>query len=170
MRTLLLDCNYFPVKIIHWQKAIVLLIAERAEVIEEYQDIKIRSISKSITLPKILKLYKTHKLSFNVKFTRTNVFLRDAFSCQYCGIKQNEKELTFDHVIPVSREGKTTWDNVVTCCKKCNSKKGPHLLHQTNMKLIKPPKKPHWSPDFCFRLEEHDPQEWYDFLRIEKSA
>jgi len=167
MRTLLLDCNYFPVKIIHWQKAMTLLIANRAEVIDEYHDRIIRSVSLSFKLPKILRLFSNHRLSFNVKFTRMNVFYRDNYQCQYCAIKLPVQELTFDHVIPVSRGGATSWDNVVTCCRKCNSKKGPLLPKEAKMTLLKKPKRPNWSPELCLRLSESDPEEWMPFLRSE---
>lgn len=170
MRTLLIDCNYFPVKIISWQKAISLLVAQKAQSVEDYSDITIRSTSKKINLPKILRLESHHRVTFKVKFTRLNVFLRDDFSCQYCGRRQDQKELTFDHVIPVSKNGPTTWENVVTSCKLCNSKKGPKLLEDTNLKLMTPPKKPRWSPELCFNLGPNDPDEWYEFLKIKKRS
>ena len=72
-------------------------------------------------------------------FTRFNVFLRDKFSCQYCG---SNEELTFDHLLPRSKGGQTTWENVVTACSKCNLKKANHLYHVANMKPIQWPYKP----------------------------
>ena len=164
MRTLLLDVNYFPVKIISWQKAITLLVTNRAEMIDEYSDKIIRSVSLSLKLPKILRLYQTHKLSYSVRFTRLNVFHRDNFQCQYCSIRLPACELTFDHVVPVSKEGETTWENVVTCCKPCNTKKGPKTLQESRMKLLKTPRKPSWSIELCLRLKEDDPLEWWDFF------
>lgn len=164
MRTLLLDCNYFPVKIISWQKAMILFLSNRAEVVDEYDDKLIRTVSKSFKLPKILRLFQTHKLSRNVKFTRMNVFYRDNFQCQYCALKLSSSELTFDHVIPVSQDGKTNWDNVVTCCRNCNSKKGSKTPKEANMQLLRPPRKPRWSPELCLRLLENDPAEWWNFF------
>ncbi len=164
MRTLLLDCNYFPVKIISWQKAMILYLTSRAEVVDEYQDKLIRTVSTAYKLPKVLRLFQTHKLLHNVKFTRMNVFYRDQFQCQYCSQKLNASELTFDHVIPVSLNGKTDWENVVTCCKKCNTKKGSKNLKAANMHLLKVPKKPRWSPELCLRLLENDPAEWWNFF------
>lgn len=164
MRTLLLDCNYFPVKIINWQKAMILLLTNRAEVIDEYQDKLIRSVSSSYKLPKILRLFQNHKISLNVKFTRMNVFFRDQFQCQYCSIKLPAPELTFDHVVPVSQNGPTSWENVVTCCRSCNGKKGSKSLKQAGMTLLKAPKKPRWSPELCLRLSAEDPREWWIFF------
>ena len=166
MRTLLLDCNYFPVKIISWQKAMIIYLADRAEVVDEYSNFPIRTISKTFRLPKILRLYKTHKLSRTVKFSRVNVFFRDQFECQYCFIKLPANELTFDHIIPVSQNGSTTWENVVTCCKTCNSAKGSKSLKEAGLKLLRKPKKPHWSPEMCLRLKQDDPVEWLDFFPI----
>jgi 5-methylcytosine-specific restriction endonuclease McrA len=93
-----------------------------------------------------------------------NVFYRDNYSCQYCNTRLALPELTFDHVVPVSQGGPTNWDNVVTCCKKCNSKKGAKSLKEANMKLLKKPKRPSWSPELCLRLKEDDPIEWWDFF------
>jgi 5-methylcytosine-specific restriction endonuclease McrA len=164
MRTLLLDCNYFPVKIISWQKAMILYLTERAEVVDHYEDKLIRTVSLSYKLPKVLQLFQTHKLSQNVKFTRMNVFYRDQFQCQYCSTRLPANELTFDHVVPVSQSGGTNWDNVVTCCKPCNTHKGSKTLKAANMKLLKTPKKPRWSPELCLRLLEGDPVEWWNFF------
>lgn len=164
MRTLLLDCNYFPVKIISWQKAMILYLTDRAEVVDEYEDKLIRTVSTSFKLPKILRLFQTHKLSQNVKFTRMNVFFRDQFQCQYCSIRLPATELTFDHIIPVSKKGATNWENVVTCCKACNTKKGSKTIKASGLTLQKLPKKPRWSPELCLRLLDGDPLEWWNFF------
>ena len=164
MRTLLLDCNYFPVKIISWQKAMILFLTERAEVVEEYEDKLIRTVKTAFKLPKVLRLFQTHKLTQNVKFTRMNVFCRDKFQCQYCFIKLPASELTFDHVIPVSKNGVTSWDNVVSSCKSCNTKKGSKTLKESGMQLLKIPKKPRWSPELCLRTLDNDPIEWQNFF------
>ena len=164
MRTLLLDCNYFPVKIINWQKAMILLVTGRAEVVDEYDDKLIRSVSMSYKLPKVLRLFQMHKITLNVKFTRMNVFFRDQFQCQYCSINLPAHELTFDHIIPVCLKGPTSWENVVTCCKACNGKKGSKSLKSSGMNLLKPAKKPRWSPELCLRLCDDDPRDWWNFF------
>jgi 5-methylcytosine-specific restriction endonuclease McrA len=164
MRTLVLDSTYFPVKIVGWQKAMILLITGRAEIVTEYEDSIIRSVSQSFQLPKILRLNNKHKAQKKVKFTRMNVFWRDAFKCQYCLIQLPANNLTFDHVVPSSKGGGTTWENVVTCCPGCNTKKGDKSLQQAGMKLYKKPIQPDWSPQLCLRLKVDDPVEWYDWL------
>jgi 5-methylcytosine-specific restriction endonuclease McrA len=99
-----------------------------------------------------------------------NVFYRDNYQCQYCAIKLPITELTFDHVVPVCQGGPTNWENVVTCCKECNSKKGPKSIKEARMKLHKKPRRPNWSPELCLRLKEDDPEEWWDFFPRHKLA
>ncbi|OUR97326.1 hypothetical protein A9Q84_13460 [Halobacteriovorax marinus] len=164
MRTLLLDSTFFPVRIISWQKAMILLLTGRAEVVTEYDDKLIRSTTKSFMLPKILRLYNRHHNQRLVKFTRLNVYLRDDYTCQYCEIEFRFGELTFDHVNPVSKGGQTSWKNIVTCCKKCNSKKGAQTLKECGLRLKKVPEKPRWSATMCLRIKENDPQEWFQWL------
>jgi 5-methylcytosine-specific restriction endonuclease McrA len=171
MRTLLLDSAFFPVKVINWQKAMILFITGRAEVIDEYLNIDIRSINESFKLPKILRLFSRHKGNKIVRFTRYNVFWRDNFRCQYCRKKFVIGQLTFDHLIPQSRGGDTSWDNIVTACHKCNTKKGAKTLKESGMKLAKQPKRPRWTPELCLKLQQDDPDEWFDWLpRIKASA
>jgi len=164
MRTLILDNAYLPVKIVSWQKAMTLYLSQRAEVVTEYADKTIRSVSKSFKLPKILRLYGKHRGRRVVRFTRTNVFLRDNNQCQYCTIKFDIKDLTLDHVIPSSKGGDTSWENIVTCCARCNIKKGNKYLREIDMKLLKKPKAPKWSPKVYLRVARRDPDEWNAWL------
>lgn len=170
MRTLLLDSTYFPIKVISWQKAIILIVTGRAEVVDEYNDITIRSVSLSIQLPKVLRLFGRHQNIQTVKFSRENVFFRDKYQCQYCLARPHPTDLTFDHVVPLSRNGTTCWENIVTCCKSCNSKKGARTPSEANMKLNKIPRRPNWTPELCLRLKEDDPEEWWEFIPRSKLA
>ena len=160
MRTLVLDSSFFPVKIVDWKRAMLLLLTGRAEIVDEYDDLIIRSPEKEHTLPKILRLFSKHQQKYNVKFTRINVYTRDKFTCQYCHTRFQMKDLTFDHVIPQSKGGKTSWENIVTCCRDCNGKKGAKSLNEFGRKLLKTPKRPSWSPVLCLRMKESDPLEW----------
>lgn len=166
MRTLVLDSTYFPVRIVSWQKAMILLFTGRAEIVTVYDDRRIRGVTNSFTLPKILRLYSRHKSDKKVRFSRHNVFWRDNFLCQYCETKHAASSLTIDHVLPQSRGGKTTWDNVVSSCSPCNTKKGNKLPHEANMKLLKKPVQPGWSPQICLRLKKDDPEEWFQWFRL----
>ncbi|MDD0852799.1 HNH endonuclease [Halobacteriovorax sp. GB3] len=168
MRTLLLDNSYFPVQIVSWQKAILLLFTGRAEVVDEYEEHHIQTVSSSYPRPKILRLFSRHQTSRSVKFSRQNVFLRDNYTCQYCFKPFPHQQLTFDHVIPQSKGGPTSWQNIVTCCQRCNNKKGNKLLSEMGIKLQKIPSEPDWHPTMCLKLKNDDPKEWFDWLRLKK--
>ena len=164
MRTLLLDSSFSPVEVIDWKRAIILLITGRAEAIDSYDEINIRSPRTTFQLPKTLRLFNLHRSSRTVKFSRFNVIFRDNFECQYCGKNGTVKELTIDHVIPISRGGKNTWENVVTACSPCNSKKGSKLLDEMGVKLKRSPFRPKWTPQIIIKLRENDPNEWKAWL------
>lgn len=97
------------------------------------------------------------------RFSRRNIFIRDAHTCQYCHRKFPAKELNIDHVIPRSRGGKTTWDNVALSCIKCNTKKGARTPDEAGMKLLKKPVKPRWSALQC-QLGTAVPNSWKSFV------
>lgn len=164
MRTLLLDSSFSPVEVIDWKRAIILLLTGRAEAIDNYEDISIRSPRLSLQLPKTLRLFNLHRSARTVKFSRFNIIFRDNFECQYCGQGGSVKDLTIDHVIPVSRGGQNTWENVVTACGPCNSKKGNRLLREMGVKLKRDPYKPKWTPQIVIKMRENDPSEWRNWL------
>lgn len=152
MKALLLDASYYPIQIVDWKKAMILFFTGRAEVIEHHDDIKINSTSESFKLPKVMRLFQNFKNLAQVKFNRSNVFYRDKHKCQYCGLKFEKKELTFDHVVPKSRGGVTNWENIVTCCHSCNNKKADRTPTEAKMPLLTKPIRPKWTPSMAFRL------------------
>lgn len=166
--TLLLNASYEPINVISWKKALTLLFQGKVEVIAEYEK-ELHSITFSIKLPSVLRLLKYIKLKSNftrIKFSRYNIYLRDDFSCQYCGKRFRSEELTFDHVVPVARGGGKSWENIVTCCVKCNHTKGGRTPEQANMKLIRPPRAPEWLPT-TLKLTigvRSAPESWRDYL------
>lgn len=167
-KTLLLDSGFQPVKIISWMRAIELLLSGKAEVVEEYEDIPIRSVNLTLKLPSVLRLVKTYKRRKDkVKFSRFNVFYRDDWTCQYCGEKKKTEELTFDHVIPRSRKtadsGKS-WENIVTACYRCNYKKANRTPSEANMKLLRQPVKPLWTPQLVLKLKGSEPESWMSYI------
>ena len=105
---------------------------DRVSVLSEYDD-EVHSPSMSMRLPSVIALKDYIPAARRPAFTRFNVFLRDAFSCQYCGDRYPTPDLTFDHVIPRSRGGRTTWENVVTACGGCNLRKGSRLPRECRM-------------------------------------
>ena len=130
--------SYYPLSLWCWQDAVKSVFLNRVSIVSNYKR-KIRSPSFEMNLPSVIALKSFIKPSDNPNFTRFNVFLRDKFSCQYCGSKN---ELTFDHLLPRSKGGKTDWDNVVTACSSCNVKKGGRLLIHSGMKLNNKPFQP----------------------------
>ena len=144
MRTLLLDSSFSPVEVIDWKRAIILLLTGRAEALDCYDDINIRSPKLSFQLPKTLRLYNLHRSARTVKFSRFNSILGIILNASIV-THGSIKELTIDHVIPVSRGGRNTWENVVTACGLCNSK-GNKLLKEMGVKLKRNPYKPKWTP------------------------
>ena len=133
--------SYFPLSIWSWQDAVKATLLGRVNTVAEYDRV-IRSPSFEIALPSVVSLKQYIKPSEHPAFTRFNVFLRDKFTCQYSGRRLPANELTFDHVLPRSRVGKTTWDNVVTASAEYNLKKGNRTPEQAGMFLKKTPKRP----------------------------
>ena len=121
--------SYFPLSLWSWQDAIKAVFLERVNILAEY-DRAVHSPSFEMKLPSVVSLKTYVRPARHPAFTRFNVFLRDHFECQYCGAPD---DLTFDHVVPRSRGGRTTWDNVITACAPCNLKKGGRLVRQAAM-------------------------------------
>ena len=130
--------SYYPLSLWCWQDSIKSVFLNRVTIVSNYDRI-IRSPSFSMKLPSVIALKSFIKPQSNPNFTRFNVFLRDKFACQYCG---SNKDLTFDHLLPRSRGGKTDWNNVVTACSSCNVKKGGRLLKSSGMVLNQKPCQP----------------------------
>ena len=124
--------SYFPLSLWSWQDTVKAVFLNRVNVLSEYEH-KIRSPSFEMRLPSVIALKEFVLQSRRPAFTRFNVFLRDRFSCQYCGNKFPTQELTFDHLVPRSRGGTTNWKNVVTACSRCNLRKGNHLPEAVKM-------------------------------------
>ncbi|KAK4538005.1 hypothetical protein CDCA_CDCA15G4030 [Cyanidium caldarium] len=135
--------SYLPLSLWPWQEAIKASLLGRVHVVAEY-DRLVRAPSRSMRLPAVISLKEFQQsASARVPFTRFNVFLRDDFQCQYCGNRGPVKNLTFDHVVPRSRGGRTCWHNVVSACSGCNRRKGGRLLNEMkDMRLRRPPHEP----------------------------
>ena len=163
--TLLLATSYEPLKIISWKKAITLVFLEKVEVVELYDRI-VRSPSVQFTLPAVVKLlHSVPRRPHRVKFSRQNLFFRDNYTCQYCHKPHPTHMLTYDHVVPRSKGGKTTWTNIVTSCIPCNLKKGNRLPHAASLRLLRVPEEPRWLPTLSLAIRlESAPQVWQDYL------
>ena len=167
-QTLVLDTAYIPVARVHWQRAVTLLFMGKVEVVEEYEDKEIKSVTFSIKLPSIVRFIRALKSKRRaIKFSRENVFARDHGKCQYCGVRLARPEATYDHVIPRAQGGKTTWDNVVICCVPCNRTKGNRTPAQAGMTLLSTPVRPKKLPDHVrvtVMWRKGDPESWLQWL------
>ena len=158
--------SYYPLSLWSWQDAIKAVFLDRVNIIAEY-DHAVSSPSFSMKLPSVVCLKSYVQPSRFPAFTRFNVFLRDRFTCQYCNGDFATSELTFDHVIPKSRGGRTSWQNVVTACSPCNLQKGNLLLRESGLVLRRAPVEPSTQ-----LLQEHGRafppgylhESWRDFL------
>ncbi len=164
-QTLLLSQGYEPIKIISWQRAITLFFLGKVEVVEEY-DADIRSVSLVIKVPAVVRLLKAFRRPNRpVRFSRVNIYARDGYKCQYCGVRAGLRELTYDHVVPRSRGGVTDWENIVTCCYRCNRDKGGRTPKEAGMALLSMPRQPAWVPAVSIRVSLRSvPDAWRDYL------
>jgi 5-methylcytosine-specific restriction endonuclease McrA len=165
-RTLLLNTTFEPLSVLDWKKAVVLLYLGKVEVIREYNR-EIKGVSLSIKQPAVIRLLRfvRNNNHVNAKFSRKNIFLRDDYTCQYCGEKYDPKNLTCDHIVPKSRGGINEWSNIVTSCMRCNLRKGDKLPDEVDMY----PRKRPTRPNGFYMLMLHVgvrvfPEHWKDYI------
>jgi 5-methylcytosine-specific restriction endonuclease McrA len=139
-QVLVLNATYEPINVCSVQRAIVLVLKEKAEVLERGAR-RLRAVSRSYAWPIVIRLLSFVRVPRHEarKITRRAVFARDGYACQYCGAAHR---LTVDHVVPRSRGGRSTWDNVVTSCAPCNARKGDHLPSEAGMHPRSSPRPP----------------------------
>lgn len=131
-----------PHRVIRWEEAITLWYLGKVDVLEEYDEL-ISSTSITVPMPAVVRLRRhVAGVRRGVKFSRSNVFSRDGYQCQYCGSKKPRSELSFDHVLPRTHGGRTGWENIVTACRPCNLKKRNRTPEQAGMGLLRPPVRP----------------------------
>lgn len=140
MRVVVLTRDYIPLMYCDIRRAIALVYLNKAEIVKESGDV-LRSVSAIFPVPKVIRLLGklVKQVVPKVTYTSKNVHVRDKFTCQYCG---SGEDLTLDHVMPVSRGGQSTWENVVTACYPCNSKKGSCTPEEAGFTLRSQPKRP----------------------------
>jgi len=187
---LVLNKHYAAIRVVSVRRALGMLFKEIAQIVsiedDQYQQYDfdswrevsefkakyerdrhewIRCVRFELAAPRIIRLLFYDRLPRRqVKFTRRNIYARDRNRCQYCGKKFQTSELSLDHVVPRSRGGGTTWNNVVCCCVRCNVRKGGRLPSEAGMRLIAEPTKPRRSPAVTLRLTSEKYASWKQFL------
>lgn len=137
---LVLNQNYQAIGICSVERAFVLIFLQKAEMLTDVPSLRLRSINSDFCFPSIIRLFRYVSIPYKkVNLSRHNIFKRDQLRCVYCGSKDN---LTIDHVVPKSTGGRDTWDNLVTACQKCNSKKGSMTPEEAGMALKYQPFRP----------------------------
>ena len=132
-----LPVSYLPLSTIQWKEAVTYLWLDKVNVLEWYDDWVVRSSSWETRVPAVVMMKQMMRRKHMPRFSKSNLFLRDMYTCQYCSKPQLTKlEITLDHVTPISKGGKTSWDNIVAACRPCNGKKG-------NLMNMKPHSKPY---------------------------
>jgi 5-methylcytosine-specific restriction endonuclease McrA len=142
---LVLNATYEPLSVVSVRRAVVLLLKEKAEIVEAAEAV-LRSEHLSIPTPLVIRLVYYVRIPYRVSIplTRRTVLARDHYTCQYCGGQPSRKDLTVDHILPRSRGGHTTWENVVTACQSCNGRKGSRTPEEARMKLLSSPAQPRY--------------------------
>ncbi|MFZ1754470.1 MAG: HNH endonuclease, partial [Caldilineaceae bacterium] len=139
---LVLNATFEPLSLVSVRRAVVLLLREKAELVEATERI-LSSTSRAFPEPLVIRLTRYVRLPHrSVPATRAGVMLRDAYTCQYCGDTPGRYELTVDHVVPRSKGGDHSWTNLTTACKRCNHKKGSLLLEEAQMSFLRKPFEP----------------------------
>lgn len=151
--------------LVSWKKAVKKVVAGKAEVLAE-QNSPLRSSHINSQKPAVIRLFKYHRNYGYVKLCRGNIYARDQYICQYCGIKYRAENLTLDHVLPESRGGLSTWTNLVACCKGCNQNKANKTPQEADMPLLRKPFKPAWMPSVLVLSIKRGriPKQWADWI------
>jgi 5-methylcytosine-specific restriction endonuclease McrA len=157
-----LNATYEPINVCTVRRAVVLLLKEKAELIE-HAEYELHSASSTMSRPMVIRLVSYVRVPRDThrrKITRRAVFARDNWTCQYCGARSN---LTVDHVIPRSKGGSSTWDNIVASCAPCNRRKGSELPRQAGMELAQQPRVP--NPNVFIHVASPTiPKAWLQYL------
>jgi 5-methylcytosine-specific restriction endonuclease McrA len=159
---LFLDAEYRPLRVEPWQRAMADMFLGKIEVLEFSRDRTIRGVSRDFQMPSVVRVIRHFKRErIRIKFSRLNIYARDKFVCQYCGLRFNTEDLTFDHVQPKSRGGRTSWENIVTCCIDDNTTKADRTPEEAGMRLLSKPRKPAFLPAITVKMDKSQiPDEW----------
>ncbi|MBI2908342.1 MAG: HNH endonuclease [Chloroflexi bacterium] len=159
---LVLNQNYEPLNVCNARRAVVLLDRGKAEVLEHGEG-AIKTPSFSLPLPSVIRLiYLIRRPRPQRRLTRREIFLRDRYTCQYCG--KQTRDLTIDHVVPRHRGGKHSWDNLVSACPACNRRKAGHTPAEAHMRLLHPPQAPRYASYYVCHRHAESKDNWLKFI------
>lgn len=182
-KVLVLNRSFLPIHITSVKRAFSLLYQGLAHAVDqEYRtfdfeswaqlsaslhDERIGLVDRAIRVPRVILLLAYDRVPRRrVRFSRFNIYSRDRNTCQYCGKVFPRSELNLDHVVPCSRGGKSTWENVVCSCHDCNRRKGGRTPEDAGMKLLRPPRRPEWTPFMLETFSLRRYKEWVPFLSV----
>jgi 5-methylcytosine-specific restriction endonuclease McrA len=162
-RVLVLNQDYQAISICTAERAFVLVYLRKAEMVTDFPNRVLRSVSAHHKFPSIIRLYNYVRVPYRrVSLSRTNVFRRDGYQCAYCGTRH---DLTIDHIVPRSQGGKDSWENLVTACQDCNTRKGNRTPAEANMKMHRAPFRPSYIMYLSnFTGNVHD--DWRPYLMM----
>lgn len=186
-RVLVLNRSYMPIHVTTARRAFSLIYQDLARALNaSYQTFdfeqwsllpagsngaSVGTPSGSIRLPRVVVLVSYDRMpKRHVRYSRVNVFARDRYTCQYCGVRPPRSELNLDHVVPRSLGGKTSWENVVCSCVDCNRRKGGRTPQQARFRLRRKPSRPRWTPLVSLAISHSRHEEWRPFLSIVDSG
>ena len=156
--------SYLPLSTVDWQEAIKYMVLDKASVLAWHDNWIVRSARWETPVPSVIMLRDYMKCKTAVRFSRSNVYLRDEHVCQYCGDQLEKKECTLDHVVPTSKGGKSVWDNSVTACGPCNAKKSNSTKTKPKIKPYKPTFYELVNKRKTLPFQVRDPS-WLEFLQ-----
>jgi len=182
-RVLVLNRSYMPIHVTSARRAFALIYQNVARALNsDYQTFDfdqwselpagdtpavVRTVSGRIRVPRVIVLISFDRIpKRHVRYSRVNVFTRDKYTCQYCGVRPPRSELNLDHVVPRSLGGRTTWENVVCSCVDCNRRKGGRTPQQARFRLRRKPARPRWTPLMNLAISNTRYEEWRPFLGI----
>lgn len=166
LKALVLNLDYSPITVCTVQRAFLLVYLRKAELVKANNTYFFHTVSDTFSMPSVIKLIKYVNVPYKgVGLNRENVFKRDGFKCQYCG---TENELTLDHLVPKAKGGKTSWNNLITACKSCNSIKGNYSPKEVGLQLSYHPYRPSYIM-YLKNLSGNRFEEWEPYLNQKKS-
>jgi 5-methylcytosine-specific restriction endonuclease McrA len=164
-RVLVLNASYEPLQLISIRRAVVLLLQEKAELVEATEQ-RLRAQGLSLEIPLVIRLMRYIKIPRRLRLpcSRRGVLIRDRETCQYCSAQPGRAHLTVDHIVPRSRGGQTIWENVVAACRDCNHRKGGRTPDEAHMTLLSKPRQPQYVAFALLgELERHEVWRKYAF-------